>query len=473
MWIQRYIFFYCPICFVLPVSFFPSFVIQMQVMDKIMVYTPLLTARAEYIFSLVFNELMGIELIMTSQRDQYETWTGPCIEYCTEPSGHGIFLCSCALLAEESVKPQYPKIFTFSDRAAFFGVQDERSAFPFDLFAAAFYLVTRYEEYLPFETDKYGRFPASESIATAGDFLAIPIVNLWTGLLQDYIRKGYPSLQFREKKFRFIPTVDIDHAYAFKERSLIRTLGGYGRDLAKGKLGKITRKTKVLLGYLQDPYDQYDYISDIHQKYGLRPLWFLLFANYGKDDNNVSLSGRKFQELVKHLDGTGNLGIHPSLTSGGHPEILSSEISGLSKLLGRALNASRQHFLKVSFPDTYRELIRQGITDDYSLGYAGNPGFRAGIADPFPFFDLLTNRAEKLMLHPVQLMDVTLKDYLKSTPDEAMATIRRFTDTIKAVNGEFVSVWHNESFDETGRWKGWREVYNYLLSYGSGRINIQ
>jgi hypothetical protein len=74
------------------------------------------------------------------------------------------------------------------------------------------------------------------------------------------------------------------------------------------------------------------------------------------------------------------------------------------------------------------------------------------------------------MLHPVALMDVTLKDYCKISPEEAIVLSRSFVDTIMAVKGEFVSVWHNESFDETGRWKGWRKVYEDLLAYADGMM---
>ena len=67
-------------------------------------------------------------------------------------------------------------------------------------------------------------------------------------------------------------------------------------------------------------------------------------------------------------------------------------------------------------------------------------------------------------------MDVTLKDYCKLSPEDAIGLSRSFADTIKAVKGEFVSVWHNESFDESGRWKGWRKVYEDLLGYTTGMM---
>lgn len=442
-------------------------------MEKLIVYLPQLSARAEYVLTLLLRDLMGAEMILTNRREDYFSYAGPRLEYATEPSGEGIFIRSCELLMEKSVNTQTPGLFTFKNVAAFFPVHDDRSAFPFDLFAAAFYMVTRYEEYLSFIPDRFGRFRASDSIATAGNFLTIPVVNLWTDLLKDHIRMVYPSIKFREKKFRFIPTIDIDHAYAYKHRTFLRTLGGYVRSMTDGNLKEVAQRTNVLLGIWKDPYDQYDFIREIHRRVGSDPIYFVLFADYGSDDNNITLSGRTFHQLLRSLDDSGTVGIHPSLKSGKDPKVLHSEIRGLSKILGHEIVTSRQHFLKVTFPGSYHDLIRVGITDDYSLGYASNPGFRAGIADPFPFFDLISNRSESLMLHPVILMDVTLRDYFKLSPEEAIVSGRSFVDKIKAVKGEFVSVWHNESFEETGRWKGWRKVYEDLLSYAGDIMKIE
>lgn len=439
-------------------------------MEKLMVYIPQLTRRAEYIFSLILKDLIGAEIVITDRRDDYNSYSGPRIEYSTEPSGNGIFLHCHHLLMEQTIEPQTIELFTFNSYPVFFPVHDDRSTLPFDIFAASFYLVTRYEEYLPFKPDRAGRYDASTSIANKGNFLTIPIVNLWANLLKDNIREVYPSIRFLEKKFHFVPTIDIDHAYAYKQRTLYRTIGGYGRSLLEGNLKNLLQRTKVLLNIVKDPFDQYDYIREIHERCGLKPLYFFLFADYGKDDNNVSLSGKTVNRLLIALDEWGTLGIHPSLTSGINTVLLHSEIQGLAKVLGHRINISRQHFLKVSFPITYRLLIENGITDDYSMGYAGSPGFRAGIADPFHFFDLESNRTENLVIHPVTLMDVTLNDYFKLTPGHAIELSRKFIDAIKAVEGEFISVWHNESFDEANRWKGWRAVYNHLLSYTFGKL---
>ena len=101
------------------------------------------------------------------------------------------------------------------------------------------------------------------------------------------------------------------------------------------------------------------------------------------------------------------------------------------------------------------------------MGYPSHPGFRAGIAIPFPFFDLTTNESTSLMIHPVTLMDVTMKDHLRLSREKSLELISRMIRKTKAVNGEFVSLWHNESLGDTDRWQGWRKVYEEMVKQAS------
>ena len=147
-------------------------------MEKLMIYMPSITHRANYIFTLMIRDLMGADLILTDHQEEFISFPGPRIEYATEPSGNGIFIHAHGLLNEQSIGQQSIVFTTFRDVPAFFQSGNDRSAFPFDLFSAAFYLVSRYEEYLAFTPDKFGRFRAAGSIATAGNFLKIPIGHL-------------------------------------------------------------------------------------------------------------------------------------------------------------------------------------------------------------------------------------------------------------------------------------------------------
>ena len=327
--------------------------------------------------------------------------------------------------------------------------------------------MSRYEEYLHHKKDRFGRFPASESIAWKGKFLETPVVNIWAGLLEALIVKHFPAIVIRHPQYRYVPTIDIDHAWCYLGRSLTRTMGGLGRSVMQGRFTEVAARLKTLAGLSPDPFDNYDFIKSVHAKYGHHPLFFILFADYGQNDNNVTVTSKQFQKLVSGLDTHNNVGLHPSLSSNKHLQKLEDEFIGLSEAIGRDVTMSRQHFLKLSLPRTCRTLIQLGITDDYSMGYAGHVGFRAGIAAPFPFFDLSRNEATTLVIHPVSLMDVTLRDYLRLNNIESLQTIHKVIRTIRSVNGEFVSLWHNESLGETGRWKGWRQLYEAMVEQAS------
>jgi hypothetical protein len=98
-------------------------------MEKLMVYLPMRSSRAEYIFPLMIRDLIGAEMMLTDRLDDYLSYPGPRLEYAADPSGKGIFFSSCGLLAEKSIQPQQIEFMTFQNNTAFFPVRDIRSAF--------------------------------------------------------------------------------------------------------------------------------------------------------------------------------------------------------------------------------------------------------------------------------------------------------------------------------------------------------
>src|SRR5665647_1001215 len=81
----------------------------------------------------------------------------------------------------------------------------------FDLFSACFYLLSRYEEYLPFVPDQYGRFEADQSLAFRNGFLEEPVIDQWLMLFKKTLQQKFPDLVFPVHKFRFFSTFDIDN----------------------------------------------------------------------------------------------------------------------------------------------------------------------------------------------------------------------------------------------------------------------
>jgi hypothetical protein len=411
--------------------------------------------------------MLGIEVRFTTSPEEFTSYEGPKISYSREPLADGLFIEASALLFESKIFLREVKSSMTGDVPVLFMTGNPLSALTFDPFAASFYLISRYEEYHPFKKDNFGRYPVTESIAWKGKFLDVPVVHRWADILETLLRKHFPGLNFRHPTYRFVPTIDIDHAWCYKGRTIPRTLGGFGRSVMHGRFHEALARIKVLTGLSIDPYDNYAFINKVHEPYSNVPLYFILFADYGKNDNNVTVSSKEFHLLLRELDLHRGVGIHPSLSSGKHHQKLDNEYQGLCDVLDRDVTISRQHFLKLSLPKTYQNLLQLGITDDYSMGYATQTGFRAGIAIPFPFFDLSKDEVTTLIIHPVTMMDVTMKDYLRLSTDKSLEKITDMIRTVKAVNGEFVSLWHNESLSDTGHWQNWRKVYQEMVKLAS------
>jgi hypothetical protein len=163
--------------------------------------------------------------------------------------------------------------------------------------------------------------------------------------------------------------------------------------------------------------------------------------------------------LIKYIADYNSIGIHPSFRSNSQPEQLKKEITRVSKVLKRNITNSRQHFLKLTFPETYRRLIENDITDDYTMGYSSDVGFRASICTPFYFYDLEREMPSKLKIHPFAVMDATLRYYMRVKPDKALSHIEPLIKEVRAVNGTFISLWHNESLSNMHPWDGWQNIY--------------
>ena len=166
---------------------------------------------------------------------------------------------------------------------------------------------------------------------------------------------------------------------------------------------------------------------------------------------------------MKRIAESSGIGIHPSYKTGKEYDLLQKEVTELSSVTNNQIYKSRQHYLRLFVPQTYRNLIKAGIREDYSLGFASLPGFRAGTCTPFVFYDLEIEKQSNLTIIPFQVMDGTLNYNMRLNPDQALVHIKNIIARIKKVNGTFVSIWHNESLSDTEIWRGWKYVFEKML----------
>jgi len=191
---------------------------------------------------------------------------------------------------------------------------------------------------------------------------------------------------------------------------------------------------------------------------------FWLLGNYATYDKNLSWKNKTLRKLIRRCQQFAKIGIHPSYASNNRTHRVNEEVGRLSKLIDESIFASRQHFLKLSFPDTYKSLIKSNIQSDYTMGYADNVGFRAGTSRSFFWFDLKHNETTTFQVVPFAYMDGTLNEYLKLTPHDAKHVISSLYEEISRFGGDFIFIWHNETLNNQGKWEGWKEVFNYSIN---------
>jgi len=431
----------------------------------ILIYTKNITPRLEYIFGLFFNTLLKSDITFTTSREEFTSSELPKINYSDTLFGDELFIKAHNLLFEEDIKAPGITVFDWNkdnDKYKVFFPAGADSFLPFDLFAAGFYLVTRYEEHLPFKADEYGRFEAKESFAFRNGFLDQPVINIWADILKKTINRHYPGIIKTTGNYCYIPTIDIDNAYSFLHKGMARAIGGGLKSLANLRIKETSERAKVLLGSKPDPFDTYNYIKSVDEKYGLSSTYFFLVGRLSKHDRNVPANNKHYRSLIRSISEKNNTGIHPSYHSNSNIKILKKEIESLSSIINNDITISRQHFIKLSFPETYKNLINYGIKEDYSMGYPSHAGYRAGICTPYRYYDLSSETVTDLTIFPFQVMDMTLRGYMELTPEQAIEEIKTMIDKIKKVNGTFISLWHNESLSETNGWEGWRRVYEEM-----------
>lgn len=429
----------------------------------LLIYSHKNSNRLQYTLKMIFRDILGIEYNHTTDKDAFLKYQGPKLNYSPSSFSQEVFFCSHELLYETGIGSFEINVIDFEGSKALFPVSNEKSYLPFDVFAATFFLLSRYEEYLPYKKDEHGRFHAHESTAWQYKFLKKPVVNIWAYQIKKILRKRYPGLVFRRRTFRFIPTYDIDIAFSYRSKGFVRTAGGFINDLYHGRLQDIIHRAKVISGASEDPYDTFSYQINLHKRYDLSAVYFILFAQYSRYDKNISVNNRRFQHLIKHLSDYAELGIHPSYASQSNFEAMKREVRKLRTVLKREVKASRQHYLRMDLPTTYRNLLAMEISDDYTMGFAAETGFRAGTCDPFYFYDLDMETETGLRVHPFSVMDGTLIDYKGLKPHEAAQVIKQQIEEVKAVDGTFISLWHNHSLNPHSQLGNWREVYEEMV----------
>jgi len=428
-----------------------------------LVYCKHPTARFEYITRYLLETLCGFSISITDNKNTVLNFEGPVICYDEEQLHPDVFHISpFGLLNEVGIKKQDIKLEGWRGNKIFFITNG--TDIPFDIFSASFYLVSRYEEYLTHEKDIYGRYSHKNSLAFNNDFLRIPLVNYWAIEMRRLLLRKFPVLIYQKRSFCFVPTYDIDMAWTYLHKGVLRNLAGFARSFKQANWKQAAKRYSVLRGKRKDPYDVYEWLDALHLRYSLKPNYFFLLAKESKGyDSNINPDKKCMKDLVNYHSMGYPVGIHPSWQSGDHHDLLRSEIGDLEKITGNKVTNSRFHYIRFNLPDDYRRLISEGIKHDFSMGYGDINGFRASVSTPFQWYDLEKETSTELTVHPFCWMDANSYYEHQYTPAQAYLELKSYHEIIKSTEGEMNIISHNSFFSDEPEFEGWRKVYEIFL----------
>jgi len=328
---------------------------------------------------------------------------------------------------------------------------------PVDVFGSAFFMLSRYEEVVNHVLDVHGRFPAASSIAYQNGFLERPIIDEYAELLWAAMSRLWPSLARTQHQYRLVLTHDVDRPFGVCGEPLGSVLRRFGGDLVHRRSPIYFAKrlaSVVLPGQAKERYDPnntFDWIMTQSERNDLRSEFYFMADVTGT--RRYDPFAPHIQRLLQRIHARGHrIGLHPSYETLGRPDLLATEADTLRRALDGAgidqpLRSGRQHYLRWNAERTWNDWEEAGLQEDSSVGYPDHVGFRAGTSRPYHGWSWKAQKKLHLLERPLIAMDATLlsNQYMALSPENAEERLRLLSQRVRAVRGEFVSLWHNDS----------------------------
>lgn len=397
---------------------------------SIIIYSPNITARLRYVCKFIFNQGMLVNYILTDNENEFLQSKLARLNYSAKTFEDALTIYPSGLLEEKELKN-------------FVKIKD-------DEFSSVFYRISRYEEWISDKKDNHNRFVPFEIDKS-------PLVDVWIGDLKNRLRSKFKTLEFPERKFKYISTIDVDNVFAYKAKPLYRQIGGALKDLKT-----IGVRLGTILSGKKDPFDEYELQVELSKKYNIPLIYFFLYRNGNVFDRTIDPNHPDFVKLLQYLK-TNNItiGLHPSYYSTEKTHLLESEQKSLTRNSGKEVIASRQHYLRFNIRTTPKQLIKAGIKFDFTMGWSEKAGFRAATTLPFFYYDFETESELPLLAIPFAAMDGAFYEHGRISADKAYGQLMDLAELTKKVNGLFVTVIHDRSFSDTVA-PGWKDLYRKL-----------
>jgi hypothetical protein len=194
-------------------------------------------AEKQYIFQVVFEEFLGIPYTLHWQDDLEETrlhvpptghWLLFPDTFYPETHASGFQAVSQILEGARVDHPfQQGEVLPMVAGRGQFRISDTELYCPIDIFAACYFMLSRWEELLTPARDAHGRFPLQAAHAHRHQYLHRPLADEYTDVLWQLLQRAGYAAPRRTRQFQVAPSHDVDHPRLWwRTAARLRTLAG-------------------------------------------------------------------------------------------------------------------------------------------------------------------------------------------------------------------------------------------------------
>jgi hypothetical protein len=399
-----------------------------------------ITPRVEFVFDFMFNQVFQTQYVLHLPGQQ-NIPNVSVLYYSKAINNQGLSILAHPLLFASGNEIFNFKTVKYQSFPYPFATANE-SLLPFDPFAVAFYFLSQYEEQTEdFPTDQHQRFDVKKS--KIFPYIHFPMVDVICKLLKIKLEENGFCLNTYSDRYEFIPTFDIDIAFAHRAKTMKRHILGTAKLVLNLKHKELIDRLKVWIKLKEDPYDVFEILLQLFDEYDCNALFFALVAENGKYNNNNLWSSTLYQNLLKNLNSKQTVSLHSSYDCMSNNSLINHEKSVLETIIGNSVHSNRQHFLRFRLPEYWNMLINSNITNDYSQGFYNTWGYRCGTSFSHKAFDVSKNEILPITIHPFIFMDTAL---IKEFEDDVVMVHEKMIDIISECKSQGVpciGVWHN------------------------------
>jgi hypothetical protein len=420
----------------------------------LLIYTQKVTPRITYAFKHICTRVLGIDIKFTSKIEEFIAYDSMKFSYGKKRLGNEMFFQNVDLLLEQGFSDVEVKVQKWDNTKCLFPVS-ENSDLPFDIFAATFYLLSRYEEYLPHVKDSFGRFPALESLASKEGFLDSPVIDIWIQNFSNLLINRFPEISFKKRKYQSSSLISVSHVFNFKNKGLLRSFSGIISDLTQLKFSRITDRLRVLLRLKKDPYNVFDDLILLVKKHKVNLNFMFQLSNFNVYDRNINHNRLNYREIIKYVADYSEVGLRLGYFAISNIEVLKVEKKRFENIIHGPLQNVVNTKYNLLLPEHYGFLNELEIPNDYSMGYPETIGFRAGTSLPFLFYDINLEITTPLKVHPYVFHSQATRIY---DANELQGIVLKIMKDLKRVKGNMLTIFKNRDFSEYANFN-----YHYSL----------